>query len=422
MPDTLSIVDELVLHQKQREKGYSTLSVLIGPLGVGIFSWTRFSEIINRTIALISSIDRNTIIHSWFDAYQKKNSLLHAAIHALAQIKNIEPQELKNSLASKSQSDRMLFVDNLFINNPRRDLAEACKVIVADMNRENEIIIDRYVKEMLRETRFDWWSQLKTIHDLAPSFSPAVIFLYDSTHDNDPDLLSKMMEIVTHLVEAIPECPISFAISELNYKEFVETIPESKAKAIFQESVIRLQTVSSQDIRERVEKRFGENISRFNRTIDALAQDGASDELVETFLDTLDPLSQSPATILDEDRARSQAERLLYTRLETIADTTGIFVLNGRVPIPFGSHRAMEVDLVSFRYRIAIEIDGYYHFNDLEAYRRDRRKDFALQQHGYFVLRFLPDDVALELDVVLSRIRQVLSERKEIFNESPIEY
>ena len=38
------------------------------------------------------------------------------------------------------------------------------------------------------------------------------------------------------------------------------------------------------------------------------------------------------------------------------------------------------------------------------AYRRDRRKDQLLQENGYFVLRFLAEDVGKELDAVLDAL------------------
>jgi len=47
-----------------------------------------------------------------------------------------------------------------------------------------------------------------------------------------------------------------------------------------------------------------------------------------------------------------------------------------------------------------------------EAYRHDRRKDMFLQQHGYFVLRFLAEDVGKQLDPVLDTILRVLSHRE----------
>lgn len=48
----------------------------------------------------------------------------------------------------------------------------------------------------------------------------------------------------------------------------------------------------------------------------------------------------------------------------------------------------MEVDLLDEETRLVIELDGGQHFANEDAYRRDRRKDAVLQEHGYFVLRF----------------------------------
>ena len=63
------------------------------------------------------------------------------------------------------------------------------------------------------------------------------------------------------------------------------------------------------------------------------------------------------------------------------------------------------------RSRLAIELDGGQHLANADAYRRDRRKDALLQEHGYFVLRFLAEDVGKRLDQVLDAILRVLVSR-----------
>ncbi len=69
----------------------------------------------------------------------------------------------------------------------------------------------------------------------------------------------------------------------------------------------------------------------------------------------------------------------------------------------------MEVDLLRPEARLAIEVDGALHLGDAEAYRRDRRKDRLLQEHGYTVLRFLTEDLAKDLDTVLDAILRALT-------------
>ena len=51
------------------------------------------------------------------------------------------------------------------------------------------------------------------------------------------------------------------------------------------------------------------------------------------------------------------------------------------------------------------------HLADADAYRRDRRKDQLLHEDGYFVLRFLAEDVGKGLDRVLDAVLRGLSRR-----------
>jgi very-short-patch-repair endonuclease len=112
------------------------------------------------------------------------------------------------------------------------------------------------------------------------------------------------------------------------------------------------------------------------------------------------------------DRARSASEAFLYRRLETLPETAGRFRLNATLPIAFDQHGQMEVDLLCAEARLAIELDGAQHLDDAEAYRRDRRKDVCLQEHGYFVLRFLAEDLSRNLDGVLDAILRALAHRR----------
>jgi very-short-patch-repair endonuclease len=52
-----------------------------------------------------------------------------------------------------------------------------------------------------------------------------------------------------------------------------------------------------------------------------------------------------------------------------------------------------------------------FHLGDPAAYRRDRMKDYLLQEHGYWVIRFLAEDVVQRLDRVLDTVLRVLARR-----------
>jgi len=67
------------------------------------------------------------------------------------------------------------------------------------------------------------------------------------------------------------------------------------------------------------------------------------------------------------------------------------------------------VDFLCAENRVVIELDGAQHLADAEAYRRDRWKDVLLQQHGYFVLRFLAEDAGKHLDLLLDTVLTALA-------------
>jgi len=143
-------------------------------------------------------------------------------------------------------------------------------------------------------------------------------------------------------------------------------------------------------------------------SVKRLIRDGVDAQLGSLFVN----VARIPAPGAEgADRARSATEAFVYRRLETLPTTRGRFRLNAELPIPFDSWSRMEVDLLCSDARIAIELDGAQHLESAEAYRRDRRKDQLLQEHGYFVLRFLAEDVGKNLETVLDTIQRALVSR-----------
>jgi superfamily II DNA or RNA helicase/very-short-patch-repair endonuclease len=144
-------------------------------------------------------------------------------------------------------------------------------------------------------------------------------------------------------------------------------------------------------------------------TVRRLIRDGIDSPLAKLFAHVardFDPNAKGAA------RARSATEAFLYRRLQSLPATNGRFELNVELPIPFDGWGNMEVDLLDRKARLVIELDGGQHFANADAYRRDRRKDALLQEHGYFVLRFLVQDVGRRLDDVLDAILRVLAMRE----------
>ncbi len=150
--------------------------------------------------------------------------------------------------------------------------------------------------------------------------------------------------------------------------------------------------------------------NEYAATVRRLLCDGVDAPLANLFVHIARTLSPDAEGV---NRARSATEAFLYRRLETLPDISGRFRLNAVLPIPFDGNGRLEVDLLCEDARVAIELDGPQHLDSAEAYRRDRRKDLLLQENGYFVLRFLAEDVGTHLDAVLDAILRALSHRRE---------
>ncbi len=149
--------------------------------------------------------------------------------------------------------------------------------------------------------------------------------------------------------------------------------------------------------------------SQYAASVRRLVRDGVDSLLANLFVDVA--VVPSPDAE-GANRARSASEAFLFSRLETLAATTGRFRLNAELPISFDGWGRMEVDLLCATSRIAIELDGGQHLGDADAYRRDRRKDALLQENGYLVLRFLTEDVGRYFDQVLDAILRALSHQE----------
>jgi superfamily II DNA or RNA helicase/very-short-patch-repair endonuclease len=140
-----------------------------------------------------------------------------------------------------------------------------------------------------------------------------------------------------------------------------------------------------------------------------LIRDGLDTPLAKLFVHATHAPSPDAEGIA---RARSASEAFLYRRLETLTETAGRFHLNVALPIPFDGRGQLEADLFCADCGVVIELDGAQHLADADAYRRDRRKDLLLQQNGYFVLRFLAEDIGKQLDHVLDTILAALIHRR----------
>ena len=113
------------------------------------------------------------------------------------------------------------------------------------------------------------------------------------------------------------------------------------------------------------------------------------------------PPPRSVRRAVATDDARSEAERQLFAALQR--RWPDLFALNRPLGFRFG-RRPAEADLFAADLRLVIEVDGYHHFRTPADYRRDRRKDWLYQVHGYRSVRVLAADVVPRLAEILDQV------------------
>ena len=72
-------------------------------------------------------------------------------------------------------------------------------------------------------------------------------------------------------------------------------------------------------------------------------------------------------------------------------------------------------DFVCIRLKLIIEIDGGYHFNNMQIVK-DTERTFWLGQRGFEVLRFRNEEVVCYTDDVIKQIKQKIKSKQDLQN------
>ncbi|EYF05498.1 endonuclease domain-containing protein [Chondromyces apiculatus] len=250
------------------------------------------------------------------------------------------------------------------------------------------------------------WGTLGALARLMlPGSTPALLFVARGA--SSPGWLGDVARVAMTLLEAQPQLSVAVASEKP-----VSALPPSRARALLQEGEIAVRGLGAVEIGAALAAAGVPAGDAPAAVIARLVQDGADPPLVTLYARVAAEVAGVARSTGPDagSKARSAAEQFLYERLASLPATAGLFALNAPAGFRFGGREA-EVDLLARGPKIAVEIDGYFHFQSPEAYRRDRRKDVVLQRNGYVVLRFLAEDVVARLEEILDTITAVVGER-----------
>jgi very-short-patch-repair endonuclease len=323
--------------------------------------------------------------------------------------------ELRSRILARSKAELVLYFSSIGLSEFGAGAERlACQLITIDETNPRDWLLSSESLMFFISDERPWLRLVASLLALSPLSAPTLIFLLseDRTGNTSPNEVDKASEFLCSISFEVPKLPVAWALSEEQYLFYLATCKESRAKATCRETVVRIDSSGEDEILRVLSSLNLPDIESLEGSIKRIVNDGADHSLIKSFIDAVKKRDAAASgEVAASELARSAAEAFLYERLESMPETGGLFELNRQIDILFGN-RMMEVDLVSLRYKLAVEIDGYFHFVDNEKYRRDRRKDFLLQKEGYIVMRFLAEDIVAQLEEILDTILAALSFRR----------
>jgi very-short-patch-repair endonuclease len=349
-------------HRLRRGQRVPTVTVLVGDPDAGEWLWSRWQRESGRSSVVLAASDWSAILLEWLADARFADQYIRRLWDAVADRGGVTVAELQTQMTARTDWQRAEMVASMA---PKLGLPS--DVVESALGGAGDVLPQR----------------------ICDGFPATLIAVVRTLGVATPALFVRKPELgsadwpvaviagMARLAEAVSEVDVAVAVSAAELCSWQASAPE-RLFAALREGVVEVVPGGTEDGVD-AERHGGQPVET------ALRYDAA-------------------------EFARSQAERTLYRRLNERPSTEGLFELNVKLDERFGG-MDIEVDLLSAQLRVAIEVDGYHHFRDSSAYRRDRRKDLLLQELGYLVIRVLATDVVEEPQYVLEQIDRALERR-----------
>lgn len=398
MDSDLDVTMLLDRQQARRNQGIPTLTTFVGPIGAAVHAWKRWNG--DRPVATTPRNAPLAVISSWLAAAISSGCLRASAINRYAMMTGASPCDVESRWSKSTARDLDCVFEGSF---DRMDATVALVRHLAAIGQEVDSTDATILAEkLIAERNAGGYSEEATFAELVSLISPEscpAILLVPSREE-----LEASIHYVSGLLGVAPSVRIALAISDDVAENTLMESCDVRWRTLLREGFVKTEGVRRETILARLDT-AGLGAHDFSTSLDVIVTGGTSPAVVDEFVEAACALNESEP---DEDRARSSAERFLFGMLESLPQTVGVFQQNRKLEFKHGSMDA-EADLLAAEHKLVVEIDGsYYHLGSKEAYRRDRKKDWLLQQHGYRVLRFLAEDVVARLEEILYTILAAL--------------
>lgn len=403
-PADTALLDSLDRHARRRAEGIPTLSVLVGPQERALLLWDEWLHRSGLKATSSGSEDLRTTVSTWASALASERNLSRdAESYVVLSQRAFSLRELH--FEGKTSHERHILFERLEPPHSEPATWALCRQLLVAPLPAAPGELPAEVREAIAR---DPLRLLHALLCLIPEGRAPALQLRVSPSD------PRSLRTATALCTAAPMLHIACMLPPESLGE-PRSRKESHALAMLREGLLELPDPSSVSAPHATPLAPPAPLTRPPEKAPSASpptQDAKAEPvLLERFRESAQAVRV--ARQKDEARARSKAERFLYNKiLQVHPATRGLFALNATLDLGDGS-RPLEVDFLCRELRLAVEIDGYHHFLDPERFRRDRRKDLALQRAGYWVARFLEEDVVPRYEDILKTIETLMDARRQ---------
>jgi Protein of unknown function (DUF559) len=392
-------------HDQGRRCCVPVVSVLAGPIALGVRSVRRWAETLGRPLVFVrrEQPDPESVVVPWVNELAKKHDLVDAAVDWLARRLDRPAGLLGRSLRAMTSYEAGIFLESVLplVSETGVELVSR-RLIERAAAREQPggPALPPALNSVLEGRGPPWIRVFRAMGELIRQECLPVLVLTPASQDIFG--LEKVGRLLAELAATQPRAALILLVEAGLFDTYLAQAPVSRAKALLRASIVAL---TCPDPFPAVGPVAMPAEFRESQSLESPVSKVWNPESVICNSESQDLES-------DDDPARSAAERYLFERLESVPETAGLFELNATLGFRFGPNRWIEVDLAARSLNLVVEVDGYHHFQDPEAFRRDRRKDLELQKHGYLVARVLAGDVVERLEDVMDSILKAVAFRR----------
>jgi hypothetical protein len=417
-PTPESVSARLTQHQRRREQGTPTISVLIGPLGVGLRAWRDWARQSGRLAvhaAVPDPSDPSGALVEWLAASLGRDDRVDLVAAWLAGLLHRPATALAAELAGATHYD----LDQLRRQLPMAysdPAVVAAFTVLANRDASGQALARRVFDELAVGQPIDpTESACRVARAVLGLCPPARVpaLLINPPAPPDPAAngwLKRALGTLERISNDQPGLTLALAVPRDWGDTLLAQYPDSRAAAYLREGWIDLPAVEQAELVQRLQS-AGVSPLPPPESLRQLLAHGLPPDTADLLVETAKSLTVAPDASRPPGDFRSRAEQLVYELLEINPATAGLFKPNCPLDFKHG-HQPAEADFLAESLRLVLEIDGAYYHLRPDQFCRDRHKDRLYQEHGYFVLRFLDTQVVQQWDQVLQTIHEVIQHRQ----------